>query len=401
MKSGVGPSESALATAKLLWAACRPVPNYEESEEARSAGADLRWASRVAVAQRVSPLLWRVVQPWATSEDSWSSPLRDDTRRCKAQALMVRPRLRSELLEPLIAAGLQPMVIKGAAIADRYREPGLRPMDDLDILVRPDQHRLATEALRRAGWRTTRRQGPKYSLSLSHPAMPGLPVDLHHDLAVPVDQVFRFTAADLWEAGQTRSLFGVPAFVPAPASELLLLATHAGKPYHNFDRLLWAVDAAVIIDAASASGTPIDWNWVQEVSRRAAARSALAVLLAQAARLGAQCPAPLREVEAGAARRWALDAPCSETWPLESRDERKRNRLTFAVIDDPWLRVRRLLYHMTKDGLIRAPGRAAVLSWRIVRRFWRLRRGGQGTSPDLSAEQWEEHVDPIVPNREP
>lgn len=391
-----GSSQTAPATARLLWAACRPVPDVEGCERAVAGGADLSWASRVAVAQRVSPLLWRVAQRWASSEDLWSEALRDDYRRCKAQALMVRPLLRSLVLEPLASAGVQPMLIKGAAIAERYGEPGMRPMDDLDVLAQPDQHRKAIAVLRKAGWRTTPRQGPSYSLSLAHPQMPGLPVDLHHDLAVAEDQVFRFTAADLWKSGRSGSLFGSPALVPSPEMELLLIATHAGKPYHNFDRLLWAVDAAVIVSAADSTGSPIDWGWVQEASRRAFARSALAVLLAQAERLGAESPAPLREVQAGATRRWALEIPRSEIWPLERRDERKRIRLTYAVIDDPWLRVRRFSYHMTKDGLVRAPFRGALLTWRVLRRVWRLR-----TTSRVSADEGDEQVNPIVTNREP
>lgn len=368
------PSARNAPTVMLLWAACRLDPDYDGCEEARRLGADLALAARTAVAQRVSPLLWRATKQWATPDDEWSATLRDDWTRCRAQALIVRPRLRSELLEPLVAAGVEPLVIKGAALAGRYPEPGLRPMDDVDVVVRPDAHRVAAETLIRAGWEVTRRQGPSYSLSLAHPALPGLPVDLHLDLAAGADQVFRFTAADLWQTAQAGSLFGVRVLLPTPESELLLIATHAGKPFHNFDRLLWAVDAAAVIGGRTSQGESIDWIRLEELSRRAAARSALAVLLAQAGRLGADSPAALRRFHGAVARQRALNPLVSLTWPLEPRDISQRQRLTYAVIDDPWLRLRRLLHEINRKGLVRAPDRAVVVAWRILLRVLRLRR---------------------------
>jgi len=396
------PCSSPEATATLLWSACRPAPDEAASEAALARGADLAFASRVAVAQRLSPLLWQVAQRWASPADGWSASLRDDAQRCKAQALLVRPRVRSLLLEPLAAAGVQPLVIKGAAVAERYPGPGLRPMDDVDLLVPPEMHRDAAEALRRAGWETTRRQGPLYSLGLSHPGMPGLPVDLHKELAVRADQVFRLTAADLWEVARPVTLFGAPALALPPEMELVLIATHAGKPFHNFDRLLWAVDAAVIVLAAGSAGAPIDWGGVGEIAERAGARSALAVLLGQAERLGAASPPSLRQMDTGRTRRWALEAPLSTRWPLARLGEAERLRLTYAVIDDPWLRVRRLLYQTTVGGVVGAPLRGTVLVLRLVRRIWRVRRTTPGSRRhDWFVEDGDQQVDPVVADGEP
>ena len=377
---GDAPASTVRATADLLWSACRADPDHAAAEEARARGASLEWASRVAVAQRVSPLLWRVVEEWAADDDDWSVALKDDVLRCKAQALLVRPRLGAHLFEPLVAAGIAPMVVKGAAVAERYPAAGLRPMDDVDLLVRREQHEEAVDVLGRSGWRTTRRQGPSYSVTLAHTALPGLPVDLHCDLDVPAEHVFRFSATDLWAAPLRVTLFGTQVFQPTPEMELLLLATHAAKPFHNFDRLLWAVDAAVIIRAASGGGVPIDWIAVTAASWHARARSALAVLLTQAGRLGASVPQDLCRVEAGNARRFVLDPLLSATWPLEHLDDARRHRLTYAVIDDPWLKVNQFSHEIRQDGLARAPGRAVVLTWWVLRRVWRSRRTRRTTA---------------------
>lgn len=314
--------------------------------------------------------------------------MRDDWKRCRAQASIVRPRLGRELLEPLVTAGIEPMVIKGSAVEGRYPERGLRPMDDVDLLVRSEQHREAAEVLRRAGWRTTRRQGPPYSLSLAHPAVPGLPVDLHLELTDKAEQSFRFTAADLWQSARNVALFDVPVLVPDPESEIVLVATHAAKPFHNFDRLLWAVDAAVIIGTAASRGEAIDWNQVGATARRAGAGSALAVVLAQASRLGAQSPESLHSVQGGTARQRVLDRPRSLTWPVESIGRAERDRLTYAVIDDTALRMRRLVHDITRDGLLHAPARAPLLAWRILRRTRRLRANAMDSSDaDLMVER--------------
>lgn len=385
------------ATASLLWAACRPLPDEAASEAAVARGADLAWASRVAVAQRVSPLLWRVAQRWASTSDSWSAPLRDDASRCKAQAVLVRPRVRSLLLEPLASAGVEPLVIKGMAVEERYPAPGLRPMDDVDVLIRPEAHGAAVEALRSAGWNTTPRQGPDYSLGLSHPAMPGLPVDLHKELAVRAEDVFRFHARDLWADALPGTVFGARVMVLPPETELLVIATHAGKPFHNFDRLLWAVDATVVLGAGQ-----IDWTRLEEIAARAGASSALAVLLGQAHRLGADSPPSLRELHAGRTRRWVLEQPVSQSWPLARLGHAERNRLLYAVIDDHWLRVRRLWYEGAEDGMLRAPLRAAILTLRVASRMWRVRRSPADSDRyDQFVDERDQEVDPVVADGEP
>lgn len=385
------------ATAGILWSACRPVPDEDSIGAALAGGADMALASRVAVSQRVSPLLWRATQRWATPADGWSTALRDDAARCKGQALLVRPRVRSLLLEPLAGAGVRAMVMKGSAVAERYPAPGLRPMDDVDLLVAPDEHAAAADALRQAGWRTTPRQGPVYSLGLSHPEMPGLPVDLHRELAVGAEQVFRLSAADLWRVATSVTVFGASALALPPEMELLLIATHAGKPFHNFDRLLWAVDAAVIIGADT-----IDWNRLEEIATRADARSALAVLLGQAQRLGATSPPSLRRMPAGKTRRWVLEGACSQTWPLAQLRFVERNRLTYAVIDNPWLRVKHLWYEATEDGLLRAPLHGLALILRVARRIWRVRTNRTGSGRDgRFVEHGDQQVDPVVAEGKP
>ena len=61
----------------------------------------------------------------------------------------------SETVRALESGGVETMIIKGAALsAVYYRDPGLRPMDDLDVVVRSDRIHDALALLAEAGWRS-------------------------------------------------------------------------------------------------------------------------------------------------------------------------------------------------------------------------------------------------------
>ena len=295
--------------------------------------------------------------------------------RCRAQAKLVMPRLGPDLLEPLSAAGLQPLVLKGLSLAGRYPAEGLRPMDDVDLFLPAEDRGVAVEVLSRVGWYEVHRSYTDYSLALAHPGLPGLPLDLHEDVAVREQRTFRLRAHDLWAARRPVVVAGVEVFGLSPEWELLLLATHAAKRFHTFDRLLWSVDASVIIGAAAASGSPVDWNQLADLARRTSARSAVAVLLAQAFRLGAESPAQLRELRGSSVRRRALAPLMCHDWPATEIDDATRNRLAYALVDNPFLEVRKAVHEVAEVGASRAPLKGVVMAVKAIRRAWNLRSG--------------------------
>ena len=366
---------TATATSALLWAACRPDPDVDSCREAIDAGADLELAGRLAVRHRVSGLLWRVVEPWADSDSTWQIPVRDDAMRCRAQAKLVMPRLGPDLLEPLSAAGLRPLVLKGLSLLGRYPAPGLRPMDDVDLFLPREQRREAVEVLCRVGWFEVHRSYSDYSLILAHRGLPGLPLDLHEDVAVRQQRAFRLQGRDLWTVRQPIVLDGVDVFGLSPEWQLLHIATHAAKRFHTFDRLLWAVDASVIIRSANASDSPVDWHRVGVLAREMSGRSAVAVLMAQAFRLGVDSPVSLRELRGSSARRRTLAPVVSHNWPAREIDDPTRNRLAYALVDNPFLELRKAVHDIGEAGMWQAPFRGVVMVVKAIRRAWKLRRG--------------------------
>lgn len=368
------------ATAALIWAACRPDPSRAAIAAALTAGADLGRVADVALAQRVAPLLWRALDIGGFTERFGPevAGVEADAARCRAHAQLVVPRFADRALAPLADAGLEPLVIKGAALAARYPAPGLRPMDDVDLVMPRDRVDAALAVLRGAGWRTAPVPGRHHETVLVHPQVPGLPLELHRSLSTWPDRSNRLDPSVLWARREPCVVAGVPAFGLQLEDELVVLAAHAGKPFHVFERLIWSVDIAVAIGDAAARGVAIDWDTVLDNARRARARTALAVALVHAARLGATSPAELRRLPATGARRAALEPLCSPQWPLVVRDQGVRNRLRYALVDDPWLRVRLLATGVRREGPIGTARNAAGLAVRALRR-WRQLRGVRRT----------------------
>ena len=68
----------------------------------------------------------------------------------------------ADLLAAFEDAGIQTMVLKGAALIPLYyKESGLRPMLDADVLVHTQQAELAMELLTRLRWKPARYARPK------------------------------------------------------------------------------------------------------------------------------------------------------------------------------------------------------------------------------------------------
>lgn len=369
----------ATATARLLWAACRPVLDLDRVRDALDDGADVARAAELATAQRVSPLLWRALSASGAVDgrvdEAWADHLSKDAARCRAHALMVLPQIAPKALAPLAAAGLTPLAFKGSALVARYPEPGLRPMDDVDLVLPPDQVDDGVRVLDEAGWTVVPvRRSKHHEAILTHKQLPGLPLELHRALATWSERSNWLTTVDLWRWRMPGAVFGEPAFVLPAEEEIVALAAHAGKPFHIFDRLIWAVDVAVVIGAAEAAGRPIDWDRVERLAEDTGTRTALAVALVQAHRLDAPSPPALRRCPARSARQKALEPVLSPDWPLVERTWGMRRRLRYALVDDWRRRVELLVGQIFRYGATAAPRHAVDLSARGVRRWWRLRR---------------------------
>jgi len=183
-------------------------------------------------------------------------------------------RRNGEIVARLAAAGVPSLIFKGFALAIlNYRDLGARPMEDLDLIVDPDQVDDAVRALEPMG----------FSPSPGSEVMSGLltkdrhvtdrdgnAVELHaYSLVASADD------SDLWERRVALKLLDVEAFAPCAADSLLLVCAH-GMLWPVVQQVSWLVDAAAIVRSSS---DPFDWDRFVEraVARRFTQLAARAV----------------------------------------------------------------------------------------------------------------------------
>jgi hypothetical protein len=169
-------------------------------------------------------------------------------------------------LRLLSEGGFETLVLKGAALMVQcYRDSGLRPMVDVDVLVRTERAMEAAELLRRSGWR--RVPGP--SLLAQMPIVPGTifddddggSIDLHwHSLWAPADE------SDFWDAAVPIEIGGALTLGQCHADHLLQVCVH-GMWSGARQPVRWLADATMVLRSA---GPDLAWD---RVVGRARARS--------------------------------------------------------------------------------------------------------------------------------
>jgi hypothetical protein len=362
------PSAGALsvnkATARLLWEACRRDPDPAAFRRALNCGADIDRAVTAAVEHRIAPLLWRAFGAADARDELGSSRavlcgMADSSRM---EAILLIPRAVALAVRPLTEAGLEPVVFKGPAVAARYPEPGLRPMEDIDLLLPRRDHQRALAALAAAGWRVVRPGGSdRYDTVLLHDDVPSLSLELHYGLEGTSQRVTALDPEALWERRRPIACAGTPAFGLPLTDELVVLAAHAGKPHHGFVRLAWIADVAMMVGGAAERGTPVDWGHVRALAAESQCLTVVAAALALAGHVGVEAPAGLFPLPTKGWRGVAIDRLVSVTWPLSHLDL-PGYHLNYALTDAPAQRLKILLVLLASGHRIGSRARHAV-SW--------------------------------------
>jgi putative nucleotidyltransferase-like protein len=335
-------------TASLLWEACRRDPDPAGVRRALAGGADPAWAVRAASDQRIGALLWRALDA-AGSLDALGpdrATLGDMADAFRMQAVLLLPRAVALAVRPLTDVGLEPVVFKGPAVAARYPEPGLRPMDDIDLLLPRADHQRALDALGRAGWQVTRPgAGNHYDTVLSHPEIPSYLLEVHYGLEGASERPTALDSDRLWARRQPLECAGTNAFGLPPVEEIVVLAVHAGKPHHRFVRLVWMADLAMIAGHAEEHDIAIEWDRVLDVARAARCVPVVGAALAMARRAGLDAPVGLFPLPSRGHRGDTVRRLLSVTWPLRQRDLTDY-QFNYALTDGRARRARMLLRHL-------------------------------------------------------
>ena len=296
----------------LLWAAASPYPDLDRVT-ALADRAPLSRVIRTAVEQRVGPLVLRSLRNAGVPKEAVLDMDRADDAVWRAHARLAVPTAAAACLAPLDAGGLAPVVLKGLALAERYPAAGLRPMDDIDLLVPRYMVPPATKLLERAGWRRANHlgPGPGYDVPFVHPTVPGLPLELHYEFVEWRERSAGLSARRLWAARRPALVFGHEAYLLPPELEIVAMIAHAAKGFHCFARLIWTADVAVITRTSA-----VDWDRVAQTAVESRRQIATAIGLAQARRLGADVPAELTTLPRAIARTHAVQGLLDEGRPF-------------------------------------------------------------------------------------
>lgn len=315
------PQATVVHTARLLWEACRRDTDPGAVRRALDGGADIGWAVTAAIDHRLVPLLWRAIAA-AGAEEALGAD-HDDVKAVadafRMEAVLLVPPAVALAVRPLTDAGLEPVVLKGPTLASRYPEPGLRTMEDIDLLLPKAAHTRALEALHAAGWQIARAHSAAFDLHdtvLTHPEVPSLCLEVHYGLERSAQRVTGLDPLTLWNKRRPIVCAGTAAFGLPLADELVMLAAHAGKAHHRFVRLIWVADFAMIVGHAEQSGTPVDWSAARAAAEQTHCLTVLSLALAMAQRAGLDVPNGVFTLPSPVRQRPAMQRLLSETWPL-------------------------------------------------------------------------------------
>jgi hypothetical protein len=189
---------------------------------------------------------------------SWPTHLREalaDAERAEAALEIVRRRELCRLLHAFAAAGVDVLLLKGAAVAYTiYPEPWLRPREDTDLLVRSADARRAGEVLASAGYQPAHMQsGDFVTYQRLHVRTDRAgrrhACDLHWKIANPAPFADLLSPEDLLRHAMSVSLGDAPAArIPHRSHALLLACWHRVSHHHDSGDLLWLYDLHLLAD---------------------------------------------------------------------------------------------------------------------------------------------------------
>jgi hypothetical protein len=174
------------------------------------------------------------------------------------------------LINDLQNAGIQLMTIKGAGLLRYFPgDIGLRPMQDVDVLVEEDDVPAAIELIRSRGWHPRPQQSFRYLLNEARHRHHGWnfsdglgDIDLHWHASH--QDWSRELKRQLWTHAEQGTLGGLPVQSAAVTEQILLLCLQ-GLLWEPANKAIWITDIAVLLDAA---GDNIDWDRLLNTLRR-------------------------------------------------------------------------------------------------------------------------------------
>ncbi|MFN7945028.1 MAG: nucleotidyltransferase family protein [Blastocatellia bacterium] len=226
---------------------------------------------RLAVRQRVAPLLHQRLTSRELRSANSSGAFEQLEKHYYYNAIRNQLVLRElrDILRALRAQGIPVIVLKGAYLAPAvYRDPALRVMSDIDLLIPQSRIADAARAVAALGYHTAVSFTPDecfarwHQLPVMHCEGAAASLELHWTLTHP-DQPWTIDIDGLWSRAVPFTVAGIEALSLCPEDMLLHLCDHA--TWHHLDQLFWqGISPVCDIDQLVRAHPQLDWAQVQE-----------------------------------------------------------------------------------------------------------------------------------------
>lgn len=370
----------------------RAVARLAPVADASSVAAPFDWAYvlRAADRQGITPLMHASLQssglpaPPKVMADLHATYWQNHFRNRALMAELAR------ILHAATAARVDAMPLKGAVLAPLYYPTmALRPLSDLDFMIRPDDAERFATVLRSLGYHeglvrptldprlehpllrewTFVRHTPEMVLLVEYriePLDPALGTLLASDPAL-VTRLLRH-ADGVWTRARKETFADAPLWRIAPEDLLLHVASHLTTRHAGY-RLLWLHDLCQI---AAAPGDALDWAFVAAQSRALRLQASVFAAL-EAAHDWLDAPIPLDAIRSSffGVSRWGAAMPRAEyalltahRATLADADLTEEPPLQWWMLVGSLLRLRGIRPYFRAIGWTLLPGRVYMTAWR-------------------------------------
>lgn len=222
--------------ADFLAGSWRPLPSVMHNSTQ-----DLDEIAPLLMRSGCGSLAWSRIRQSGLQSSAVARRFQQAYRLHSLQAALHRRNLK-RVISFLRSLDLEPLLVKGWAIARHYAEPGMRPYGDIDLCVSQDQYARAREALK-------------------SPDIQECNVDLHEGFGKFYDR----NTDDVFARSQLIKLDDLDVRVLSREDDLRFLCLHLLR--HGAVRPLWLCDIAVLLETQPAE---FDWDLCLSGSRRQA-----------------------------------------------------------------------------------------------------------------------------------
>ena len=264
-----GRKDAGVAQFLLLCLRGRWDPTVLERARALSARNELDWDAlrQVAYVEGVAPLLYHI----ARGQDLLPPPVEENLRIVYYHHTSRNLRLFHKLEDVvghLTAEGVPVILLKGAALAQTVYRNAVRPMVDLDLLVRQEDVLTALRVLSALGYEPAHAEhragylfAYKNEMMLVKPGELRAPIEIHWSLFGPLYYQQAVPMDWFWQTALPVHIGDASAWMLSPEAQVLHLCAHMPLQHSGEGelRLLWLHDVAEVIAFYQEQ---IDWDQV-------------------------------------------------------------------------------------------------------------------------------------------